>query len=270
MKYYYEFGPGFEYGFNYGPSHGAVASSISDGLLAVLIGAAVLAVLAVMAAAALAYVLRALSLHTMAKNRGLENAWLAWVPVGCNWLLGQIADDINRRQGKKTNYSLVLLVLSAAAAAGGFSLVLLPLSALFSAALSIAVSVVYFIALYDIYQDYAPKNAVVFLVLSILLSLQWLLLFILRDRLPLTLNGDPQNPTAHLSPQHADPGWQPVEYTPQPSPANAASQPVSGWTPEGPQQQGGQPPKECPPEHWGGIVRVEQPEAQQHEDNLSQ
>lgn len=231
-----------------------------EGLAMVAAVLAVTVLLAVLAFAAATYVLRSIGLYTLAKNRSIENAWLAWIPVGSSWLLGQIADDINFRQGKKTNYSLVLLVLTAASAAGGFSLVLLPFSALLSAPLSIAVSVVYFIALYDIYQDYAPRQAVVFLVLSILLSAQWLLLFILRGRLPLTLNGDPQNPTAELSPEKADPGWQPVQYTPtEACEPSAEPCPTYGWTPEGASHPVAGARQECPPEHWGGIVTVEQP-----------
>lgn len=255
MEFYREYNPGFEYYFDHGPSS---AQFNFGGGLAVAVTAILLAVLfAVLVFAAATYVLRSIGLYTMAKNRGIENAWLAWVPVGNSWLLGQIADEVNSRQGKKTNYSLILLVLTAVTAAGGFSLVLLPFSALLSAPLSLAASVVYFIALYDVYQDYAPKNAVVFLVLSILLSAHWLLLFILRDRLPLSLQAEPQKP-AEASTQQADPGWQPVEYTPQPQPAPVA-QPACGWSPDAAPQQTSQPAGECPPEHWGGIMTVEQP-----------
>ena len=160
MEFYREYNPGFEYYFDHGPSS---AQFNFGGGLAVAVTAILLAVLfAVLVFAAATYVLRSIGLYTMAKNRGIENAWLAWVPVGNSWLLGQIADEVNSRQGKKTNYSLILLVLTAVTAAGGFSLVLLPFSALLSAPLSLAASVVYFIALYDVYQDYAPKNAVFF------------------------------------------------------------------------------------------------------------
>ena len=229
--------------------------------LAVVAGVIALAVaLVVLAFAAATYVLRSMGLYTMAKNRGIDNAWLAWVPVANNWLLGEIADDINRRKSKKTNYSLILLVLTAAGAAGGFSLILLPFSALFSAPVSIAASVVYFIALYEIYQDYAPQNAVVFLVLSILLSVQWLLLFILRGRLPQSLGGQVQQAEEQPPVQPQAPGWQPMEYAPQPQPdPTPVAEPACGWCPEAAPQQVPQPPKDCPEEHWGGILTVEAP-----------
>lgn len=242
-----------------------------DSLAMAAAAVAALVLLVVLAIAATTYVLRAIGLYTMAKNRGVENAWLAWVPVGNNWLLGQIADDAALRQGKKTNYSLILLVLTAAGAAGGFSLLLLPFSALLSAPLSIGLSVVYFIALYEIYQDYAPKNAAVYLVLSVLLSLHWLLLFILRDRCPQGLQEETQEPAGVPAAQPAPQGWQPMEY-PQPAAPAPVAEPTCGWCPGAAPQQAPQPPKDCPVEHWGGIMTVEQPAPtnEQESDSLQQ
>ena len=67
-----------------------------------------------------AYVLQAIGLYTIAKRRGIPHAWLAWVPVGCVWILGSISDDFKRRTtGRPHNkrkllaaLSVVLLVLS--------------------------------------------------------------------------------------------------------------------------------------------------------------
>ena len=39
------------------------------------------------------YVLTALALYTIAKRRGLKNAWLAWIPVADCWLLGSLSDQ---------------------------------------------------------------------------------------------------------------------------------------------------------------------------------
>lgn len=67
-----------------------------------------------------AYVLQAIGLYTIAKRRGIPHAWLAWVPVGCVWILGSISDDFkSRTTGRPHNkrkllaaLSVVLLVLS--------------------------------------------------------------------------------------------------------------------------------------------------------------
>jgi len=234
MDFHYEFGPGFEYGYNYGAP--GIASALGDGLLAVL-GAFLLLVIVVAAAAAVTvYVLQALALQTMAKRRGMDNTWLAWVPVGSSWLLGAMADDINARQGKKTSYGIVLLVTTAACMGAGVSLFLIPFLGLFSGLFSIAVMVVYYIALYEIYRDYAPKNAVPYLVLSILLGIQWLLLFLLREKRPLTLGGGSDGMAA---------------------PAAQPQQPPVGWSPDIDPHSCTAKEAPCPREHWAGIMQPE-------------
>lgn len=40
-----------------------------------------------------AYVLEGKALSAIARRRGLDKPWLAWVPVGSSWLLGSISDQ---------------------------------------------------------------------------------------------------------------------------------------------------------------------------------
>lgn len=40
-----------------------------------------------------AYVLHAYGLYTMAMRRGIKRPWLAWLPIGTSWILGNIADQ---------------------------------------------------------------------------------------------------------------------------------------------------------------------------------
>ena len=39
------------------------------------------------------YVFIAISLYSMASRRGIRHAWLAWVPIGNNWILGSLSDQ---------------------------------------------------------------------------------------------------------------------------------------------------------------------------------
>lgn len=266
MEFYYEFGPGFEHNFGHNipvPIPDAVAPDFG-GLAAVLLAVLIPVLLTVIAFGVAVYVMQALSLYTMAQKRGIANAWLAWVPVGSSWILGALADDINARQGKKTNYGLILLVATAVTAAGSASLFLLPFLGLFAAPLSIAVMVVYYMALYEIYRDYAPQNAVLFLVLSILLSVHWILLFVLRGRRPVTLGGaDASQPKPEAPQQVYSVPPQPAPVQPQPQ-----QQPPAGWSPDPAfQQQAPVRQQACPPEHWGGIMTVEQSAPHQQENH---
>lgn len=147
------------------------------------------------------YVLTALGLYTIAKRRGLNHPWLAWVPVADMWLLGSLSDQyryITRRENKSKRKSLlilgilmkvlgiVMLVLMIAAVVQmissatigmgndalvesivGTCLSLLGLLIPF-AGVAIAYTIIRYMALYDLYKSLDPDNCVMFLVLSIL------------------------------------------------------------------------------------------------------
>ena len=146
-----------------------------------------------------AYVLTSLAIYTISRRRGLKNPWLAWVPVVNCWLLGSISDQYryvvkgeNKSKRKwllglnlvQAVIALSVVVLAAFAVAGAiFSVsdaavmrsvngplmgilgLILPL-----VSVSIALCVIRYMALYDVYRSLDPNNAVLYLVLSILFS----------------------------------------------------------------------------------------------------
>jgi len=60
------------------------------------------------------YVLQAFGLYTLAQRRGIQHAWLAWIPVGSMWILGSIADDYQRRaRGLEKSRRKLLMILTA-------------------------------------------------------------------------------------------------------------------------------------------------------------
>lgn len=145
-----------------------------------------------------AYVLHSLGLYKIAKRRGIHNPWLAWLPVGQAWILGSISDHYQYvAKGKQRNYRKILmgleigvlclgLVTSLVSGAASFTTSMYGFSgmeaaalgmagintlmSLLSAAASITYAVFGFIAAYDLYRSCKPKNAVLFLVLSIVLD----------------------------------------------------------------------------------------------------
>lgn len=66
------------------------------------------------------YVLQSLSLYSIAKRRGLNKPWLAWIPVGSEWMIGSISDqyryvtknEVRSRRKLLMILSLVSVVLS--------------------------------------------------------------------------------------------------------------------------------------------------------------
>ena len=147
-----------------------------------------------------AYVLTSLAIYTISRRRGLSKPWLAWIPVVNCWLLGSISDQYqyvvkgaNKSKRKwllilnlvKAVLLLTMVILVAVIAAGaifsgpdffemgksvagpviGILGLVLPLTTII-----IALYVIRYMALYDVYRSLDPSNAVLYLVLSILFS----------------------------------------------------------------------------------------------------
>lgn len=140
------------------------------------------------------YVFRSLGVYTVAKRRGLKHAWFAWVPVADHYLLGCISDQYRYVvKGQNKNKRKILLILDIA-----FVLCLAVFVAFFVGiavrgmmgrisesrmlsqlmngagigmallAVGIAMTVLRYMALYDLYVSVEPKNSTMYLVLSIL------------------------------------------------------------------------------------------------------
>lgn len=143
------------------------------------------------------YVLYALSLYTIAKRREIRRPWLAWIPFASAWVLGSLSDQyqyvVNRKIQSRRKALLGLSIGRGVAMVGYlicfigmvsrailvdgepdgiFAAWLLAAMLLIQAALvlSIVYVVFYSISLYQVYKSCNPDTAVVFLVLSILIS----------------------------------------------------------------------------------------------------
>lgn len=74
----------------------------------------VIILLVMLAYSVAAYVLHAMGLYTIAKRRGFERPWLAWVPVGRSFLLGSISDQYIRDRKYRCRSNGKLLACSEA------------------------------------------------------------------------------------------------------------------------------------------------------------
>lgn len=149
------------------------------------------------------YVLRGLALSRLAQNAGLAHPGLAWVPVAGTWLLGVLCDRSQLAlTGKRRRFDLLLPILEVLASLGG-SLLAGPggffaqcyLYAGFSystlrEALQLFAGLCYLAvlgaALWQLYQDYAPEQALLYTVLSVVLGRvgRGVLLLTIRDKTP--------------------------------------------------------------------------------------
>ena len=136
------------------------------------------------------WIISALSLQSIARRRGIRNAWLAWVPIGTDWILGSISDQYQHLiQGKITarrkllvwlnvGYAMLIIAnglvqgMTEAAAHTEEQLMLWSLASMLISVARLAVSITAlvfcYMSSYDLYRSCNPKNAVTFLVLGII------------------------------------------------------------------------------------------------------
>lgn len=146
-----------------------------------------------------AYILMAIGLYAIARNRGIKHPWLAWIPVANVWILGSISDQYQYLvKGRETNRRKRLLALNIATvslavlmivltvawvvaliaslatnpeadvlslALGGTILILL--LAVAAIGLSIWLLVETYCAYYDLFSSCVPKYKILFMVLSL-------------------------------------------------------------------------------------------------------
>lgn len=121
------------------------------------------------------YVFTSLALYQMAKNRNIENPWLAWIPIANMYLMGKLLYE-------KVAFGSSIIPMAH---------VILPLLPIVCGILAfipyigwlfpIVNAVYYCAALYRLFRLYKPDNAVLYLVLSIIFPvLQPFFLFSMR------------------------------------------------------------------------------------------
>lgn len=188
------------------------------------------------------YVLTALAIYSISRRRELRKPWLAWIPVVNCWLLGSLSDQYryvvkgeNRSKRKwllwlsiaKLLLTTAIVVLGIVVAGsvlfGGFRKESLLLQRIMGpligiagvslpmAGITLAYAVIYFMALYDLYQSLDPSNAVLYLVLSVLFPItKPFFLFFNRDR------DDGMPPRRQKTVYEEAPQWQPQEPEQEP------------------------------------------------------
>lgn len=208
------------------------------------------------------YIFQGLGLYRMAANAGLSSPVLAWIPVANGYLLGLLCErSMYRRTGRAWKFSVILPVMELLAVFGGSTLSVFgsiaenyfysdygsdlwenmnfpPVGSL----LGIAFTVVTAIALYNLYWDYGQGKEVLYTVLSVLFGgvARAVILFILRDRMPISAQGGGwEQPWTGSAWQ----GQQPFQNSPYTT--NPGASPYQG--------QGGQFYQGQPPYQGGGY-----------------
>lgn len=151
--------------------------------------------LLMMGFAVVSYILTGKSLSAIARRRGIEKPWLAWVPVGSDWLLGCVSDQYRYlTYGQETNrrkkllwyniglliilavvsvIAILMVVLATAGAPEEVALVLglllmIPYLAMFP--LAVLHAITYYKSLYDLFRSCDPDKSLIYLLVGIFAS----------------------------------------------------------------------------------------------------
>lgn len=148
------------------------------------------------------YSLQAIGLYSIAKQRGISCPWLAWLPIGNNWIIGAISDNYQEKANGKTKHkrlllaalTVIIICLSISVFLDFFTMAtdetaltsdVLKLFATIGIVciLMVVYDVLLYIALYHVFKSCDPSTAAMFLLLSIFVggsSSIWL--FIQRNK----------------------------------------------------------------------------------------
>lgn len=192
-------------------------------------------VIVVLAIALIDYIFTGLALMAIGKSRGLKHPWLIWVPFASNYQFGVVADDINGRLGRRSNYRVLLLTFgiigeTIALIASFFSFYLqlevysysyydesfwmmVYIGTILLSVVSIGVSITYLVfyikAMYVIFKDYSSSNAVAFTVLSVIFSfLRGPLLFSVRNKPSFSIAKQQYEANYQATYGYRSPDWQ--------------------------------------------------------------
>jgi hypothetical protein len=108
------------------------------------------------------YILASLGLYKMAVNVGIENPWLAWIPVANMYIIAKLIKTLSIG-------SWVVPKLEYVLPGSCIAVVILGAIPVIGTLLSLAYAVLGFFALHKLYKVYRPQNAVLWIVLSIIL-----------------------------------------------------------------------------------------------------
>lgn len=149
------------------------------------------------------YIFESIGLYAMARNTGLNNAWLSWLPIGRDYLIGALADRYFLTCRQKSGWLRILLTTLSAIqfplslvgillafiiiSLFIYSLPMLLVIVVMLCALLTVVSLVYkvcyLVAFYYMMMDYEPSRAVLYTVLAFF-ELQAIPLMLCRNNVP--------------------------------------------------------------------------------------
>ena len=130
----------------------------------------------------IAYVLRSQALYAIAKRRNIKGAWLVWVPVANNWIMGTIADEYNKKVAdKKTGWKIALLVVGIVSALFAFLYVIPFVGYFLYLPFMVGYGILKYMAFHKIYRSCNPDKSLAYILFSIFAPVEGFFLYTVKD-----------------------------------------------------------------------------------------
>lgn len=181
----------------------------SDSLVSTYLGVLTVSALIGIIVAVVIYILIGVGLSTMAKNKGLNNPWLAWIPIGNMYLLGELINDkISFGGFIIPKAKIILPVLWGLYIIIGFITTRVASFLYIALLLFIVFYILHLGAIYRLYKLYRPGSAVMYLVLSIIFGIALpICIYIIRNDEPHEYLPGFSDEESHAQQQTFDPGF---------------------------------------------------------------
>jgi hypothetical protein len=126
------------------------------------------------------YVLASLGLYKLAANQGIENPWLAWIPIANLYVLGRLIKNLKIQSYDIPNIELVLPI-------GSVAIMILGNIPVIGWIIQLVYAVLFLFAIHKLYKMYRPDSAVLWLVLSIILPFMGpIFIYMMRNDTPVS------------------------------------------------------------------------------------
>ena len=147
------------------------------------------------------HLLYAFGPYRMARHAGIPHAWIGLFPIGTSWLVGLLAErSLYTCSGRRFRMALWTPALWGIGTCGalmtlGLALAVADFSGLVVAAIlltlvgCVAGTVLSFYALYYLFKDYAPDNAILYTVLGIFFNIHFIFLLVEMNTVPVSVAG---------------------------------------------------------------------------------
>lgn len=138
------------------------------------------------------YIYKSIAIINIAKKRGIDNAWMGFIPILQGYVFGDIYDNINEYHDKITGFGAVLrfinLVCCILLGVCAYRHYVYGFTPIYTTGVFLLMLRIFNLKVaFKIYKDYSPQSWILLGVLSILFGIDFMILFCIRKNVPVSM-----------------------------------------------------------------------------------